>query len=349
MEVCVETANPASQAQHDAESGAEIIDFTMQRPGGIRRIFLLAIIILVCAVVGSVVLALSAALVESWFPAIPPVIRFGIQVALLLVVAAIAGVPWWVIHRRRVWTRAFDASQLSIQQVLPRFLGLKWREPNPNTLQMIAYALVGWDRVGHTLRVFMKQEPWPVTPLRETFEPEPLNEGASSFGRLSASASGMDDERGDEQSSIRRMRRRTRLAGGKFVIAAAVVLLLVGGFNLYAVGTASVLIWGLLALVMNVFGARGSITSRQQLFLVPGAVVVRRAGALQDNWHLHMFTRSTAILILHETSMRGWMVLLADIECCETAFATRREVETLLRAWTSPLPPPPEERLVDLL
>jgi hypothetical protein len=41
-------------------------------------------------------------------------------------------------------------------------------------------------------------------------------------------------------------------------------------------------------------------------------------------------------------------VTAADANAYETTIATKKEVDFLLRAWLSPLAPPPAERLSDL-
>ncbi len=343
------TANVQSQLPADADRGVEIIDFAMRRYSLIGRSLLVLVAGTACVLAFVVVFGLSMVMVDSWFPDVSQSARYWIVVASVLGVSALPGAPCWIIRDRRERARAIEASQLPIQQVLPHLLGEKQREPNAGRLQLITRALVGRGRIGHTFRVFAREEPWPLAPIRVTFDPEPLDEGASTFDRLAENVTGVEDERGDEESLNRRMRRSVRLRGGKFAVAFPAALMLMGASSLYQGRPPIMFVAGAMMMAGNLFWARGSVSSRQQLFLVPGAVIVRRAGALQDGWHLHMFKRSAANLILHESTMQGWMVLLSDAECVEISQATRGEVETLLRAWMSPLPPPPEDRLIDLL
>jgi hypothetical protein len=53
-------------------------------------------------------------------------------------------------------------------------------------------------------------------------------------------------------------------------------------------------------------------------------------------------------LCVYRYSPKRWWATISDSEVRETIFGTETEMHLLLRAWLSPLDPPPRERLTDL-
>jgi hypothetical protein len=63
---------------------------------------------------------------------------------------------------------------------------------------------------------------------------------------------------------------------------------------------------------------------------------------------LHLFRRESSVLIVKNGSRQLWTAYVADDKEHQMARMTTREAVMLLRAWLSPLPTPPLERLSDL-
>ncbi len=93
---------------------------------------------------------------------------------------------------------------------------------------------------------------------------------------------------------------------------------------------------------------RGGPYERAQWLLVPGGVLVRKAVRRSTRSRLHLFDRRRSTLCLSQYRRQRWLVVAADAEECEQTLATDREAHFLLRAWLSPLEPPPADRLTDL-
>ena len=64
---------------------------------------------------------------------------------------------------------------------------------------------------------------------------------------------------------------------------------------------------------------------------------------------VHLFKRRSAILCAYQYQKHQWVVSAADAEAADTTLATDKEVDLLLRAWLSPVPPPAAEQLSDLV
>ena len=102
-----------------------------------------------------------------------------------------------------------------------------------------------------------------------------------------------------------------------------------------------------LVLLLLLFGPANR-EFNQQWFIVPGGIVQRKAGWLQSRWKLHLFERRASALCVSHWWRKIWAVHVVDAQASARRMLTRTEAEFLLRAWLSPLPPPPLERLSDL-
>jgi hypothetical protein len=125
----------------------------------------------------------------------------------------------------------------------------------------------------------------------------------------------------------------------------------IGGVESYRVGhvTINAVLWTLYFIVAVVgVGGRGAWRSRQQWLLVPGGLASRRARFRRRDWELHLFQRESSVLIVKNQWRHFWWAYVADRQTVQMAGMTPREAVMLLRAWLSPLPTPPLERLSDL-
>lgn len=84
-------------------------------------------------------------------------------------------------------------------------------------------------------------------------------------------------------------------------------------------------------------------------FVVPGGVLLRRI-RLFGPTDLHCVDRRNSVLIAveHPLHAETWRVAIADPHVAHARSVTTRELDVLLRAWLSPLPPLPIEALTDL-
>lgn len=89
------------------------------------------------------------------------------------------------------------------------------------------------------------------------------------------------------------------------------------------------------------------VTARQWL-AVPGGIVLRKGKWLKRRWDLHLFDRRKSVLFVYRYTRRQWVLTIADQDAYENVIGTKQELDAVLRAWLSPLPPPTLEQLSDL-
>jgi hypothetical protein len=108
-------------------------------------------------------------------------------------------------------------------------------------------------------------------------------------------------------------------------------------FALYVLALAA----GLLALFKT------SDMAPRQWLIVPGGLLRRTPRRGSTSSQLHIFTRAKSLLCLYQRGRKSWIVCVADGRECDTTVVTTLEMEMLLAAWFSPLPPPSVDRLAD--
>lgn len=210
--------------------------------------------------------------------------------------------------------------------------------------RLILETLLQTGRAGTTLRIAGPTERTPVEPIAYPFEAQPLNQSQAT---LIAHSNRPSELPAPPPLTTGLLRRNLTLAGGLVVglmIGAAWLVLLVIAVKDRRI-TWELLLWSLMlaaTFTLPMFG-----NSRRQWFSLPGALLERRAGWLQSRWKLHLFERRSSALCVIHLGRGVWMVFVADPQASARRMLTRTEAEFLLRAWLSPLPPPPLERLSD--
>jgi len=230
----------------------------------------------------------------------------------------------------------------------------------PFNLKRVAQSLARQGRTGAAVRIAKPKRTAPIQPLSVPFEPLPLDESVPLFVGLEQEGGTVQDGTRAEQArdvsvdgsySRRGLRRRILLSGGWVIVAMFAFNAAIGGVESYRVGhvTFNAVLWTLYFIVAVVgVGGRGAWRSRQQWLLVPGGLASRRARFRRRDWELHLFQRESSVLILRNQWRHFWWAYVADRQTVQMAGMTPREAVMLLRAWLSPLPTPPLERLSDL-
>ena len=201
---------------------------------------------------------------------------------------------------------------------------------------------------GLTLRIGKSEEARPVVPLAWPIEPQPLDEAYTSL---------LDDPAGPQRTTpglgasdlARVIRRNVRRKGGWWLIAIFVpvwAIQVAQSLSQKRITLPAVLWTAALVAALFVGPIRGR--AAEQWFIVPGGMVRRKASPFQKRWSLHLFERSKSVLCAVRWFGQSWLILVQDGHETARRNATRDEVTLLLRAWLSPLPPPPVERLSDL-
>jgi hypothetical protein len=197
------------------------------------------------------------------------------------------------------------------------------------------------------------------TPLAVPIEPVPLNEAEAAFDHLElAAASGPDSAdtarpRAPARTAspaARHILRRVRLMGGWITVIILSAVLLHAAWNAYAhpqmlrrdIRSPWVWVAGLafLAAIWLI------LSRRRQWFLVAGGIIVRRPAGY--TWNIHVFDRARSDLYILRDRRRLFHLIVTDGAAFESHRITPNEVSAVLRAWCSPLTPPPPDRLSDL-
>ncbi|MBU0718165.1 MAG: hypothetical protein KJ749_07960 [Planctomycetes bacterium] len=227
-------------------------------------------------------------------------------------------------------------------------------------LQDMVCALAQHGYVGTTIRhgMFPHQAP-AIDPIPVNFEARPLDEADESVIALEEAVDDLQDSDEAEPESTatraplaRRARRNFALGGGCLSTGIYSMMILMGLWDSTANGRiAPMLIVGIGWMMLHLFmaGGLGSVFGYAQWFVVPGGVLVRDTGRRAKDVCLHVYDRRESALIVHRMRAGSCAVLVADADSHHRTTITRHEATLLLRAWLSPVPPPPVEQLTDLM
>jgi hypothetical protein len=237
-----------------------------------------------------------------------------------------------------------------IEELLPTL-----RSMHPQKLiRETAKTLADQGTRGATVRIAPAAQATPIEPICVPFEPLRFEEIPIVDTRpqpASGAPPSTDADGGSERKAPPRgVRKNVLLKGGwALVVLYGIIWLAYAIESLMKLRpTPTLLIWTAV-LVVFVLTPAGThwITGRDWLAL-PGAIVTRKSGWFRRTWELHVFERSRSILLMYRLWQYQWVLVLADAEKCTSTIGTRDELESALRAWLSPLPPPALEQLSDL-
>lgn len=221
-------------------------------------------------------------------------------------------------------------------------------------------ALVEAKRFGVALRIRMPGSQAPATepPIDFSFPPISLDEADAGFIRFEEGIVGavsnsdppgcQDDE---EWSFIRRARRNLaiRIMAPKLFLC--VILYNVARLSWSSIRSGQVepmlVVFVLTSLALLTTSTSG-LLSDMHWFILPGGLVLRRPAKDPASSKLVLFGRRESVLCVVQQRKHAWTVLVSNGQTVESMMATTREANMLLRAWLSPLSPPPVEKLVDL-
>lgn len=281
---------------------------------------------------------------------------------VLAALSAAVAIWWFAVVRKPRAQREIDAllnaggdaeAVKAVEIYLRRHtLDLKYHAP------LMVSSLVQRRHLGLTARACDEGKRQGVEPIDVPFEPIPLNEADASFAELRSgfgpvglSHEGATARQAYDADLHRTFRRNLRFAGGWLPLVAFVVLAIIIGYQLAtgaSINPAHVFWLVMVSLSLLGIGGRGAWKSTRQWLLVPGGVVAREPARRQAQWQLHVFDRRKSVLLVRQANRNLWAVRVDDAEAHESALLTQVEAHTLLRAWLSPLAPPPAEELSDL-
>jgi hypothetical protein len=216
--------------------------------------------------------------------------------------------------------------------------------------------LVETGYAGTTVRLRQAADPEEIAPIDAPFEPQILDETSFALDAVAP-----DAEAGTsihppvrfaprEGGAFAYVSRNVALGGGWLRFAPCILILLI---SLGEVATSRRIgpltaLYLVIALVFLFAPQQSGLFQHRQWFVLPGGLLRRRAKRGRTSWDLHVFDRRNSVLIVGRIQRTQWAAFVADPQACEYLSATAKEVDLLLRAWLSPLHPPPVERLTDL-
>jgi len=212
--------------------------------------------------------------------------------------------------------------------------------------------LVGKGHIGSVYRLWKHVRPPNVEPIVAAFEPVEVNESDVLFRRLTDLPSNVASESTPSGAHMTLphsvFHRNIRLRGGysRTIVAAFGVSF---GLTILArsgnVPCFVVVLWGLL--IAGIFLLTPANSDPKQHWLVIPGGLLRRSWKRRSETELHVFAADRSMLVAREEKNKTWIVQLADAKVDGWLRVTRFELDILLRAWCSPLPPPTVEQLSD--
>ena len=313
--------------------------------------------------VGRVFLALGALVVALILAAILGAATGSIIVAMLPVVFLIVG----CVVKELLWRRAFRQENNRIvreqkEQPLAEFVRECLGEEGQicGSLQyrvdVSMRALLATGRLNNAIRISSKPSEEAVKPFQFIFEPQPLDEADPTFLQLEALEAAdptdtltLRDARLTSDPAWLRLKRKIALRGGWILTGVVLLPVLIHAWRSYRQGAVNwqFVLW-VACLVFTLFGNVGAWSWRKQWLVVPGGLILRKAGLRDGRWRLFVLRPCDSILALYKRSRQLWILCVAREGLLERTVVTKREAEFVLRAWLSPLSPPAVEKLTDL-
>ena len=282
-----------------------------------------------------------------------------------IVWCVIIGLGWFgLIQRRRGSVRLVVHRKVSAgTDALPADIiydayGMQARASATHYLSCLTKKLAESGRTNLTIRNIGKGEATTLHPIKVGFEARPLSEKHTRVGDFDEDATSVEVSNraptlspAAPQHRPLNPRRRGRVDAKRITNAVAILLLLtwtlVGAIRGGDYGT-PVIYLAIVAIASSIESLRSGWSFRRQWLVAPGGLILRESSFCRRAWKLHLFDRRQSVLIAHRASKRQWVAFVADREMHRQATLTESEAEFLLRAWLSPLRPPPVERLSDL-
>lgn len=272
-----------------------------------------------------------------------------------ILVAFVFAVSAWQSRR----TRRRVQAALAMEQRRPLEAWIRERlEPrsvySEKTARVLATELARAGWANSVLRVHAGGAPPAPPPLRVDFEARPLDETLPGFMELLTGETQPPAEAPANRADGRWLAPAPRapLHPRLLVLVVLGSLVLLSAEESYRRGVLSpgFLTWLSLTIVWGLLPSSAWRRLRRcEWLVVPGGILVRRARWRDAHWTLHLFDRAASVLVMTRPAKPNiWGVTVADGQQVERVALTDLEAQLLLRAWTSDIPPPPLERLVEL-
>lgn len=328
---------PQESAEPGSPAGSPVVEIAFNGPLTRARL-----VVIGGAVALGILIAIAVASLRSG-PIGAPVAVLTVCVVLLL---------WLRALRARALRVATEAGQAAlrgdadheIRAAIPRLAG----SAAGAALTRLAEELARGGRGGLVVRIAPAGDGAPLIPIDVAFEPRPLDQLGAAL--LAAGADADIESLGTAPTIGANVRRNVLLKGGLVFVVIFVINIAREAFRSLETRrvTTGLLLWCALLAVLLFLPASSAWYAGRQWLLVPGGLVRRTSSWFRGGWQVHVFDRSRSVALLFRNWRKSWGLAVADTETSGLMIGTRQELEFALRAWLSPLAPPPVERLSDL-
>lgn len=211
---------------------------------------------------------------------------------------------------------------------------------------------------GQTVRIVSRRTFPILSPLSVTFEPCDLKELNEQFQLLASSLPGTEiadsnlasASTGHKVKTAKFKRKNLRSAilwqwPTTILFSASFMHSIINGRPNWLMGLAVII--SLLGILLNSSTTPPLASSNWSI--LPGALLYRRPAGFFFGPRQHLFRRTDSLLFLWYFGFGVWAFWVED-DCCKRQMMIQpAEAQMLLRAWLSPVPPPTDEQLAQLL
>jgi len=211
---------------------------------------------------------------------------------------------------------------------------------------------------GQTIRVVSRRTFPILSPLSVTFEPCDLKELNEQFQLLASSLPGTEiadsniasASTGHKVKTAKFKRKNLRSAilwhwPTTILLSASFMLSIINGRPNWLMGLAVII--SLLGILLNSSTTPPLASSNWKL--LPGALLYQRPMGFLFGRRQHLFRRTDSLLFLWYFGFGVWAFWVGDDRYKRQMMIQPVEAQMLLRAWLSPVPPPTDEQLAQLL
>lgn len=263
--------------------------------------------------------------------------------------------------RRRARSIAAQRHAPKLRVVTQRVVDMANEMNSDACVRGMVEGVVAAGGAGGCVRIAPTQFNTPIEPFCVAFEPRLLDEADVAFEDLQRAAKAptarADSDSsskwglGDDNAAVRRLKRIISMGGGWPMFVVFVLLMVYFIYDSYQTRGLKGIVTSLVIALLGgyLWLMRFGLGAEKQWLVVPSGLVLRKGRKNARQWELHLFDRRRSVLCAYRNRRHQWGFAVADKTASDYGKGTKKEMDFLLRAWLSPLPPPEAEGLTDLL
>ena len=249
-------------------------------------------------------------------------------------------------YKIRIQEMMSRSTALPLRKRLEEILSRRQYLSPRNTLKIAVKQLAEEQHWGLAIRVAPAETLRPLQPVPFAFEPRRIDD-LESLSLMDTKDSTVTESRVAAKVLPRGVRRNVLLKGSWFLLGIFLFNWIIALFESIRNGFVqfNLILFSVAILGFAFIPANQSWKS--QFIVMPGGLLVRKHKWREKGWRLTLFRRASSCVMMYPLWRQQWILTVSDGENCESVLGLRAELEMTLRAWLSPLEPPPLERLSD--